>query len=207
LSSVPDAERSAKALFSAGIHLRAAEAIQASHRGVSQGDRTRSRQPGCDSRPWPKACWNDGQVDAALEQYKVIADANPEDAQTYVRMAEIYRQQGKFDLALENLKKAGSMVQDSIEVPYNMAPRFTRPRAATTRHPRSLTESAEENRKERRQLLARARRIIGRYFWSGWARHLRDEDNYQDSAAIDTFRQDAGAWRIRQCRARLPAGH
>jgi tetratricopeptide (TPR) repeat protein len=60
---------------------------------------------------------NDGQADAALEQYKVIADANPEDAQTYVRIAEIYRKQGKFDLALDNLKKAESMVQDSVEVP------------------------------------------------------------------------------------------
>jgi tetratricopeptide (TPR) repeat protein len=64
---------------------------------------------------------SDGQTDAALEQYKVIADANPEDAQTYVRIAEIYRKQGKFDLALENLKKAATMVPDSIEVPYNIA--------------------------------------------------------------------------------------
>jgi tetratricopeptide (TPR) repeat protein len=36
-------------------------------------------------------------------------------------MAEIYRRNGKFDLALDNLKKAESMVQDSMEVPYNMA--------------------------------------------------------------------------------------
>jgi tetratricopeptide (TPR) repeat protein len=36
-------------------------------------------------------------------------------------MAEIYRKSGKFDLALDNLKKAETMVQDSIEVPYNMA--------------------------------------------------------------------------------------
>src|SRR6476646_12172657 len=36
-------------------------------------------------------------------------------------MAEIYRKSGRFDQALESLKKAGSMVQDSIEVPYNMA--------------------------------------------------------------------------------------
>ncbi len=64
---------------------------------------------------------NDGQTDAALEQYKVIADANPEDAQTYVRIAEIYRKQGKYDIALDNLKKAESMVPDSIEVPYNIA--------------------------------------------------------------------------------------
>src|ERR1022692_1071557 len=64
---------------------------------------------------------NDGQTNAALEQYKIIADANPEDAQTYVRMAEIYRKAGKFDDALENLKKAASIVQDSVEVSYNIA--------------------------------------------------------------------------------------
>src|SRR3984885_237591 len=64
---------------------------------------------------------NDGQTDAALEQYKVIADANPEDAQTYLRMAEIYRRQGKYDEALENLRKADTMVPDSLEVPYNTA--------------------------------------------------------------------------------------
>jgi tetratricopeptide (TPR) repeat protein len=64
---------------------------------------------------------NDGQTEAALEQYKVIADGNPEDAQTYLRIAEIYRRQGKYDQALENLKKADTMVPDSLEVPYSMA--------------------------------------------------------------------------------------
>lgn len=64
---------------------------------------------------------NDGQTDAALEQYKIIADANPEDPQTHLRIAEIYRKQGKFDLALDNLKQAQAAVPDSLEVPYNMA--------------------------------------------------------------------------------------
>jgi tetratricopeptide (TPR) repeat protein len=64
---------------------------------------------------------NDGQTEAALQQYQVIADANPEDPQTHLRMAEIYRKQGKFDLALDNLKQAQSVVPDSMEVPYNMA--------------------------------------------------------------------------------------
>jgi tetratricopeptide (TPR) repeat protein len=64
---------------------------------------------------------NDGQTDRALEQYKIIADANPEDARTYIRIAEIYRRQGKLDLALQNLKKADSMVQDSDQVAYEMA--------------------------------------------------------------------------------------
>ena len=64
---------------------------------------------------------NDGQLDASLEQYKVIADSNPEDAQTYVRMAEIYRRQAKYDLALESLKHADTLVPDTMDVPYSMA--------------------------------------------------------------------------------------
>src|SRR4029079_15501337 len=36
-------------------------------------------------------------------------------------IAEIYRKAGKFDAAMDNLKKAESMVQDSIEVPYQIA--------------------------------------------------------------------------------------
>ena len=64
---------------------------------------------------------NDGQTEAALEQYKVIADADPSDAQTYMRIAEIDRRNGKFDQALEALKKANAVVPDSLEVQYNIA--------------------------------------------------------------------------------------
>lgn len=64
---------------------------------------------------------NDGQLDAALEQYKVIADSNPEDAQTFVRIAEIYRRQAKYDLALESLKHADTLVPDTMAVTYTMA--------------------------------------------------------------------------------------
>ena len=67
------------------------------------------------------ALMNDGQIDKALEQYQVIADANPEDARTYIRMAEIYRRQGKLDLALQNLKKAQSMVHESDQISYELA--------------------------------------------------------------------------------------
>ena len=68
-----------------------------------------------------RTCMNDGQTDAALEQYKIIADANPEDARPTCAWRRFTASSGKFDLALENLKKAESMVQDSMEVPYNMA--------------------------------------------------------------------------------------
>ena len=94
---------------------------------------------------------NDGQTDAALEQYKVIADANPEDAQTYVRMSEIYRRDGKFDQALDNLKKAESMVQDSMEVPYNIAAVYQAQGPLRRRHP-DAEGFIEENREDRREL-------------------------------------------------------
>jgi tetratricopeptide (TPR) repeat protein len=128
---------------------------------------------------------NDGQTDAALEQYKVIADANPEDAQTYIRIAEIYRKQGKFDLALENLKKAETMVQDSIEVPYNIASIYQ----AQGRY--------DEAVQIMRDLLKKTEKADGTYSGSAKSNRAvflerlgtiyRDQGNYQ--AANDTFRQ------------------
>jgi len=120
LSSVPDDGRSAKMYSALGYtyeqQKQYKEAI-AAYRHAIELDRDNLDA----IRGLAENLMNDGQTEAALEQYKVIADANPEDAQTYLHMAEIYRKSGKFDLALENLKKAETMVQDSIEVPYNMA--------------------------------------------------------------------------------------
>jgi tetratricopeptide (TPR) repeat protein len=120
LSSVPDVARSAKLYSALGYTYEQQKqyknAVEA-YRHAIELDRDNLDA----IRGLAQNLLNDGQTDAALEQYKVIADANPEDAQTYVRMAEIYRKQGKFDAALESLKKAEAMVQDSVEVPYNIA--------------------------------------------------------------------------------------
>jgi tetratricopeptide (TPR) repeat protein len=120
LSSVPDSTRSAKLYSALGYTYEQRKqyknAIEA-YRHAIQLDRDNLDA----IRGLAQNLLSDGQTDAALEQYKVIADANPEDAQTYERIAEIYRKQGKFDLALDDLKKAAAMVQDSIEIPYNIA--------------------------------------------------------------------------------------
>jgi tetratricopeptide (TPR) repeat protein len=120
LSSIPDPARSAKLYSALGYTYEQQKeykrAIGAYKRAIELD------RDNLDAfRGLAQNLMNDGQTDAALEQYKIIADANPEDAQTYLHMAEIYRKSGKFDLALENLKKVESMVQDSIEVPYNIA--------------------------------------------------------------------------------------
>jgi tetratricopeptide (TPR) repeat protein len=120
LSSVPDAARSAKLYSALGYtYEQRKEYKQAitAYRKAIELDRDNLDA----IRGLAQNLLNDGQTDAALEQYKIIAESNPEDAQTYLRMAEIYRRNGQFDLALDNLKKAESMVQDSMEVPYNIA--------------------------------------------------------------------------------------
>jgi len=120
LSAIPDASRSAKLYSVLGYTYEQQKdykkAIEA-YRKATVLDRDNLDN----IRGLAENLMNDGQTDAALEQFKIIAEANPEDAKTYVRMAEIYRRQGKFDLALEDLKKAESMVQDSMEVAYNKA--------------------------------------------------------------------------------------
>ena len=120
LSAVPDAARSAKLYSALGYtYEQRKEYKQAitAYRKAVELDRDNLDA----IRGLAQNLLNDVQTDAALEQYKIIAESNPEDAQTYLRMAEIYRRNGKFDQALDNLKKAESMVQDSMEVPYNIA--------------------------------------------------------------------------------------
>ena len=120
LSSVPDAARSAKLYAALGTTYEQRKeykrAIEAFRRAI-----TLDRDNLDSIRGLAENLLNDGQTDAALDQYKIIADANPEDAQTYLRIAEIYRRQGKYDQALESLKKADAMVPDSLEVAYNTA--------------------------------------------------------------------------------------
>ena len=120
LSSIPDSARSAKLYAALGAAYEQRKdyksAIDAyKHAIVLDRDNLDA------IRGLAENLLNDGQLDASLEQYKVIADSNPEDAQTYVRMAEIYRRQAKYDLALENLKRADTLVPDTMDVPYSMA--------------------------------------------------------------------------------------
>ncbi len=120
LSSVPDAARSAKLYAALGYTYEQQKQYKNSinaYRKAIELDRDNLDY----IRGLAQNLMNDGQTDAALEQYKIIADANPEDWQTYLRIADIYRKSGKFDLALESLKKAQSMAGESLEAPYNIA--------------------------------------------------------------------------------------
>src|SRR5208283_4101861 len=113
------------------------------------------------------------------------ADANPEDAQTYLRMSEIYRRQGKYDQALDDLKKAEAMVPDALEVPYNIAVVYE----AQARYDEAI--------KILQDLLKKTEKADGSYsqgdrnnrgiFIERLGMVYRDQENYP--AAIETFRK------------------
>ncbi|HSU32946.1 MAG TPA: tetratricopeptide repeat protein [Bryobacteraceae bacterium] len=60
-----------------------------------------------------------GQLDDAIATYKELAKANPEDAQPYLGLSQIYRDQKKFDLARQANDKAKALDPQNLEVRYN----------------------------------------------------------------------------------------
>jgi tetratricopeptide (TPR) repeat protein len=68
-----------------------------------------------------QALLNDNQFVPALKHFEAISAADPQDAQTYVRIAEIQRRQGHYEQALTTLKKAKGLASDSLEIGFNEA--------------------------------------------------------------------------------------
>jgi len=128
---------------------------------------------------------NDGQFQAALEQYQVIADSNPEDAQTYVRMADIYRRQGKYDQALENLKRAETLVPDTMDVPYSMAAVYQ----AQGRYDEAakILQDLIKKTEKSESGTSQADRNNRAIFVERLGMIYREQENY--TAAVDTFRK------------------
>ena len=120
LESVPEPERTGKIYAALGFSYEQQKDYNkavAAYRKAVESD--------SDNLDWQRGLaqnlFSDGQLKDALEQYKALAEADPQDATTLVRIAEIQRRDGQFDAALESLKKAEALVANSLEVPYNMA--------------------------------------------------------------------------------------
>lgn len=184
LSSIPDSARSAKLYSALGAAYEQRkdykDAIDAyKHAIVLDRDNLDA------IRGLAENLLNDGQLDAALEQYKVIADSNPEDAQTYVRIAEIYRRQGKYDQALENLKRADTLVPDTMDVPYSMAAVYQ----AQGRYDEAvkLLQDLVKKTEKSEAGTSQADRNNRAIFVERLGMIYREQENY--SAAVDTFRK------------------
>ena len=185
LSSIPDSARSAKLYSALGAAYEQRKdyknAIDAyKHAIVLDRDNLDA------IRGLAENFLNDGQLDAALEQYKVIADSNPEDAQTYVRMAEIYRRQAKYDLALESLKRADTLVPDTMDVPYSMAAVYQ----AQGRYDdaiKLLQDLLKKSEKANEAGTSQSDRNNRAIFLERLGMIYREQENY--TAAVDTFRR------------------
>jgi tetratricopeptide (TPR) repeat protein len=184
LSAVPDTGRSAKLYAALGATYEQRKEYKSAidaYKHAIQLDRDNLDA----IRGLAENLLNDGQVDAALDQFKVIADANPEDAQTYLRISEIYRRQGKYDEALESLKKAEAMVPDSVEIPYNVAVVYEA-QARYDEAAKILQELLKKTEKPENSY-SQGDRNNRAIFIERLGMVYRDQENYP--AAVETFRK------------------
>jgi tetratricopeptide (TPR) repeat protein len=119
LNSVPEAERSPRVYTVLGYYEQKKDYKQAIAAYRKAVDLDRDNLDAV--RGLAQNLLNDNQNDAALEQFKIVAEADPQDAQTLLHISEIYRRNGEFEKALETLNKAESTAPDSMEVQYNRA--------------------------------------------------------------------------------------
>jgi len=120
LNNIPEAQRTSKIYAALGAtyeqHKDYKNAIAAFNKAIQLDKENLDAMRGL-----AQNLVNDNQVEAALNEYKAIQDADPQDAQSALRIAEIYRHMGKLDLAMDSLKKAEALMQDSLEITYNEA--------------------------------------------------------------------------------------
>ena len=62
------------------------------------------------------ALLNDNDLDDALAAYKAISTADPQDANAWLRIAEIQRRQSNYEQSLASLKKARSLSQEPLQL-------------------------------------------------------------------------------------------
>ena len=125
----------------AGRHEKAVEALEKS----LQLDRTNLQT----RRALAQNLLMSDQYEKALIQYQAVAQADPQDPQSYLRLSQIYRQKRAFDQARASLQKAAALSPgDSVEIAYNEALLLEtegKPEAAAAALQKVLESSAKTN--------------------------------------------------------------
>jgi tetratricopeptide (TPR) repeat protein len=120
LNDIPVDDRSPRIEFALGASYeqlkKNKEAVAAYHRALDMDPDNLDTD-----RALANALLNDGQLDEALKVLNAIVTAEPQDAQSQVRISEIQRRQGQYDQALKTLEKAKPLAPDPIELSYNEA--------------------------------------------------------------------------------------
>jgi tetratricopeptide (TPR) repeat protein len=120
LNAVPEGDRTPKMDYALGASYdqlkQNKNAIDAYQKALDQEPDNLDAERGL-----AQALLNDGQLAAALKHFEAISAADPQDAQTYLRISEIERRQGHYEQALATLKKAKALASDSLEIGFNEA--------------------------------------------------------------------------------------
>ncbi len=120
LTALPEADRSVRIELAIGASYdqlrKPKEAAAAYQRALDmEGDNSDAQ------RGLANALLNSDKLEDALKVYQAIVAAEPQDSQSYIKISEIQRRQGHYDLALETLKKAKTLVPDNEELIFNEA--------------------------------------------------------------------------------------
>jgi tetratricopeptide (TPR) repeat protein len=120
LSAVPEDDRTAKMDYALGMSY---DQLKDNKKAIDAYSKAFDMEPdNLDAeRGLAQALLNDNQLGAALKHFEAISAADPQDAQTYLRLAEIERRQGHYEQALTTLKKAKALASDSLEIGFNEA--------------------------------------------------------------------------------------
>lgn len=118
LTALPVPDRSVRIELAIGasydqLH-KPKEAAAAYQRALDiEGDNTDAQ------RGLANALLNSDKLAEALKVYTALVAAEPQDAQSYIKISEIQRRQGHYDTALATLQKAKATVPDSQELIFN----------------------------------------------------------------------------------------
>jgi tetratricopeptide (TPR) repeat protein len=120
LSAVPEDDRTPKIDYALGMSY---DQLKENKNAIDAYSKAFDMEPdNLDAeRGLAQALLNDNQLGPALKHFEAISTADPQDAQTYLRIAEIERRQGHYEQALATLKKAKALASDSLEIGFNEA--------------------------------------------------------------------------------------
>src|SRR6201996_3076987 len=120
LTAVPEDDRTAKMEYALGMSY---DQLKDNKKAIdAYGKAFDMERDNLDAeRGLAQALLNANQLDAALKHFENISSGDPQDAQSYPRIAEIQRRQGHYEQALATLKKAKALASDSLEIGFNEA--------------------------------------------------------------------------------------
>jgi tetratricopeptide (TPR) repeat protein len=118
LEAVPEANRTTKIEFTLGA---AYEEMKDLKKAIAAYRKAAELEPdNLDAvHALAQALLTDGQLDSALNEFKLLLAADPEDAATLSRISEIERRQGNYEEALATIRKARAKDPENLESGYN----------------------------------------------------------------------------------------